>query len=42
MVFQHFNLWAHMNVIENIVEAPIHVLGLPRREAEDSARDFLE
>ncbi|WP_345813697.1 ABC transporter ATP-binding protein [Paraburkholderia sp. PREW-6R] len=42
MVFQHFNLWAHMNVIENIVEAPIHVLGLPRREAEDRAREYLE
>ena len=26
MVFQHFNLWAHMNVMENIIEAPIHVL----------------
>jgi histidine transport system ATP-binding protein len=42
MVFQHFNLWAHMNVIENIVEAPIHVLGLPRREAEERAREYLE
>ena len=26
MVFQHFNLWAHMTVLENIIEAPIHVL----------------
>jgi histidine transport system ATP-binding protein len=42
MVFQHFNLWAHMNVIENIIEAPIHVLGLPRREAEERARVYLE
>jgi histidine transport system ATP-binding protein len=42
MVFQHFNLWAHMNVLENIVEAPIHVLGLPRREAEERARGYLE
>ena len=42
MVFQHFNLWAHMNVLENIVEAPIHVLGLARREAEDRARMYLE
>src|SRR3954463_12458486 len=42
MVFQHFNLWAHMNVIENVVEAPIHVLGLPRREAEERAREYLE
>ena len=31
MVFQHFNLWAHMTVLENVVEAPIHVLGLSRR-----------
>ena len=42
MVFQHFNLWAHMSVLENIVEAPIRVLGLPRREAEDRARQYLE
>src|SRR6185437_8314649 len=42
MVFQHFNLWAHMNVIENVVEAPIHVLGLPRKEAEERAREYLE
>lgn len=33
MVFQHFNLWGHMTVIENIIEAPIHVLGLTRSEA---------
>src|SRR3990167_4756518 len=26
MVFQHFNLWAHMSVLENLIEAPIHVL----------------
>ncbi|MGF6969412.1 ABC-type histidine transport system ATPase subunit [Paraburkholderia sp. WC7.3g] len=42
MVFQHFNLWAHVNVLENIVEAPVHVLGLPRREAEERAREYLE
>ena len=42
MVFQHFNLWAHMTVLENVVEAPIHVLGLPRREAEERARTYLE
>lgn len=28
MVFQSFNLWSHMTVLENIIEAPIHVLGL--------------
>ena len=27
MVFQHFNLWAHMTALENIIEAPVHVLG---------------
>ena len=42
MVFQHFNLWAHMTVLENIVEAPVHVLGLSRREAEECARIYLE
>ena len=42
MVFQHFNLWAHMTVLENVVEAPLHVLGLSRREAEDRARGYLE
>ncbi|ANB73638.1 amino acid transporter [Paraburkholderia phytofirmans OLGA172] len=42
MVFQHFNLWAHMNVLENVIEAPIQVLGLSRREAEERARTFLE
>ena len=42
MVFQHFNLWSHMNVLENVIEAPIHVLGLPRKEAEERARGYLE
>jgi histidine transport system ATP-binding protein len=42
MVFQHFNLWAHMTVLENVIEAPVHVLGLSRREAEERARTYLE
>jgi histidine transport system ATP-binding protein len=42
MVFQHFNLWAHMTVLENIVEAPVSVLGLSRSEAEARARKYLE
>lgn len=42
MVFQHFNLWAHMNVLENVMEAPVHVLGISKREAEDRAREYLE
>lgn len=41
MVFQHFNLWSHMTVLENIVEGPIHVLGLKRAEAEERARKYL-
>jgi len=42
MVFQHFNLWSHMNVLENVMEAPLHVLGVPRKEAEERARQYLE
>ncbi|TCB64802.1 ABC transporter ATP-binding protein [Acinetobacter sp. ANC 4178] len=41
MVFQHFNLWSHMTVLENIIEGPIHVLGLKRAEAEERARKYL-
>ncbi|WP_323119010.1 ABC transporter ATP-binding protein [Burkholderia alba] len=41
MVFQHFNLWAHLTVLENVIEAPISVLGLPRRDARDRARHYL-
>ena len=33
MVFQSFNLWSHMTVLENVIEAPVHVLGVPKREA---------
>ncbi|MBU9320697.1 ABC transporter ATP-binding protein [Burkholderia gladioli] len=42
MVFQHFNLWSHMNVLENVIEAPVNVLKLSRREAEERAREYLE
>jgi len=42
MVFQHFNLWAHMTVLENVIEVPIRVLGVPRKEAEARARAYLE
>ncbi|MDN6180408.1 MAG: ATP-binding cassette domain-containing protein [Halomonas subglaciescola] len=42
MVFQGFNLWAHMTVLENIIEAPIHVLGKPRKEAIEHAEALLE
>jgi histidine transport system ATP-binding protein len=42
MVFQHFNLWAHLTVLENIIEAPRFVLGLARAEAEERARMYLD
>ncbi|ABA53096.1 ATP-binding cassette domain-containing protein [Burkholderia pseudomallei] len=41
MVFQHFNLWAHMTVLENVTEAPVSVLGLSRAEADARAREYL-
>lgn len=42
MVFQHFNLWAHLTALENVIEAPMHVLGLSRAEAEERARTYLK
>jgi histidine transport system ATP-binding protein len=42
MVFQHFNLWSHLSVLENVVEAPLKVLGLSKQEAQDRARTYLE
>ncbi|MGC3962135.1 MAG: ATP-binding cassette domain-containing protein [Rhodocyclaceae bacterium] len=41
MVFQNFNLWAHMTILENLIEAPIHVLGVPRQEAIERANALL-
>jgi polar amino acid transport system ATP-binding protein len=41
MVFQHFNLFPHMTALANCTEAPMTVLGLPRREAEERAADLL-
>jgi len=41
MVFQGFNLWSHMTVMENIIEAPIHVLGVSRAEAIERAEAHL-
>ncbi len=41
MVFQHFNLFPHMSVLRNVTEAPIHVLGKPRKEAEARAKELL-
>lgn len=42
MVFQHFNLFPHLTVLENCCLAPIWVKQLPRREAEEIAMSFLE
>ncbi|MGN7806333.1 amino acid ABC transporter permease/ATP-binding protein [Ensifer sp. 22521] len=42
MVFQNFNLFPHLTVLENLIEAPIHVRGLSRDDAVRLARDLLE
>jgi octopine/nopaline transport system ATP-binding protein len=42
MVFQNFNLWSHMTLIENVIEVPIHVLGMRRDEAIASAEKLLD
>ena len=41
MVFQQFNLFPHMTVLENLLEAPIHVKGLKREEIEPYAKELL-
>jgi octopine/nopaline transport system ATP-binding protein len=41
MVFQSFNLWSHKTVIENVVEAPIHVQGRPRAECIEEGEALL-
>ena len=41
MVFQRFNLFAHLTALENIVEAPVQVLGVAKAEAEKRAHDLL-
>src|SRR4029079_10276935 len=41
MVFQSFNLWQHMTVLQNVIEAPVHVLGIPKAEAIDRAERLL-
>jgi len=42
MVFQHFNLWSHMTVLENITMAPRRVLGVSKQEADERARRYLD
>jgi arginine/ornithine transport system ATP-binding protein len=42
MVFQHFNLWSHLTALENVMEAPVQVLGRPKAEARELAEAMLE
>lgn len=42
MVFQGFNLWPHLTVLQNVTEAPVHVRGLGREEARRRAVELLE
>jgi arginine/ornithine transport system ATP-binding protein len=41
MVFQHFNLWSHMSALENVMEAPVHVLGMDKKAAREKAEHYL-
>ncbi|MDV7271060.1 ATP-binding cassette domain-containing protein [Thioclava sp. A2] len=42
MVFQQFNLWSHMTVLQNVIEAPIRVKGMAKGEAVERAKDLLD
>ena len=42
MVFQQFNLWSHMTILQNVIEAPVHVQKRPRKEAEELAMQLLD
>jgi ABC-type histidine transport system ATPase subunit len=42
MVFQQFNLWTHMTVLQNVIEAPVHVLKVPKAEAVERAQAVLD
>ncbi len=41
MVFQQFNLWSHMTILENVIEAPVHVLKVKKPEAIEKAKYYL-
>nr|WP_328799247.1 ATP-binding cassette domain-containing protein [Rhodobacter ruber] len=41
MVFQSFNLWTHKTVLENLIEVPVHVMGVPKAEAVERAMALL-
>ncbi len=42
MVFQQFNLWSHMSILQNVMEAPVTVLGRDKAEVEAAARKYLD
>lgn len=42
MVFQQFNLWSHMTILENVMEAPVSVLKRDRAEVRESALGYLD
>ncbi|MEI2416617.1 amino acid ABC transporter ATP-binding protein [Orrella sp. JC864] len=42
MVFQGFNLWPHFNVLQNVMEVPVHVQGVPRAQAREKALALLD
>ncbi|BAI75036.1 polar amino acid transport system ATP-binding protein (plasmid) [Azospirillum sp. B510] len=42
MVFQSFNLWPHMTILQNVIEAPVHVQGRPRKECIEEAEALLD
>lgn len=42
MVFQQFNLWSHMTILQNVMEAPVTVLGRDKAEVEKAARRYLD
>jgi octopine/nopaline transport system ATP-binding protein len=42
MVFQNFNLWSHMTIMQNLIEGPVHVLKRPRAECIEEAEALLE
>ena len=41
MVFQSFNLWQHMTILQNVIEAPVHVLKVPKAEAVERGEKLL-
>lgn len=42
MVFQSFNLWPHLTILGNVIEAPVHVLGVPKQQTIEEAKILLK